>query len=53
MQALFAPAVALTNRLRYRSKFLVLGSAIAIVMGVLLYSVFSLLSRDIKRLKMS
>ena len=48
MQALFAPAVALTNRLRYRSKFLVLGSAIAIVMGVLLYSVFSLLSRDIQ-----
>ena len=47
MQALFAPAVALTNRLRYRSKFLVLGSAIAIVMCVLLYSVFSLLSRDI------
>ncbi len=48
MQALFAPAVALTNRLRYRNKFLLLGSAVAVVMCVLLYSVFSFLSRDIQ-----
>ena len=47
MQALFAPAVALTNRLRYRSKFLLLGSAVAVVMCVLLYSVYSLMSQDI------
>ena len=28
MQTLFAPAVALMNRLRYRSKFLLLGTAL-------------------------
>ena len=28
MQTLFAPAVALMNRLRYRSKFLLLGMAL-------------------------
>ncbi|MBS1143434.1 MAG: methyl-accepting chemotaxis protein [Proteobacteria bacterium] len=47
MQALFSPAVALMNRLRYNSKFLLLGSAVLVVMLVLLYSVFSFLSRDI------
>jgi methyl-accepting chemotaxis protein len=47
MQILFSPAVALMNRLRYNSKFLVLGAAISVVMLVLLYSVFSSLSRDI------
>ncbi|MCG2578096.1 methyl-accepting chemotaxis protein [Dechloromonas sp. XY25] len=36
------------NRLRYSSKFLLLGAAITVVMLVLLYSVFSSLSRDIK-----
>ena len=49
MQALFAPAVALMNRLRYRSKFLLLGSAVTLVIGVLLYSVYSFLDRDIHR----
>ena len=48
MQALFSPAVALMNRLRYNSKFLLLGSAVAVVMLVLLYSVFTNLSRDIE-----
>lgn len=48
MQALFSPAVALMNRLRYNSKFLLLGSAVLFVMLVLLYSVFSFLSRDIE-----
>ena len=47
MQTLFAPAVGLMNRLRYRSKFLLLGMALSVVLGVLLYSVYSLLSRDI------
>ncbi len=47
MQTLFAPAVGLMNRLRYRSKFLLLGIALTLVLGVLLYSVYSLLSRDI------
>ena len=48
MQTLFAPAVALMNRLRYRSKFLLLGTALTVVLGVLLFSVYSLLSRDIQ-----
>jgi methyl-accepting chemotaxis protein len=41
MQTLFAPAVALMNRLRYRSKFLLLGTALTVVLGVLLFSVYS------------
>src|SRR5574343_1146216 len=48
MQVLFSPAVALMNRLRYSSKFLLLGAAVTAVMLVLIYSVFSSLSRDIK-----
>ncbi len=48
MQALFSPAVALMNRLRYNSKFLLLGTAVSVVMLVLLYSVYSNLSRDIE-----
>ncbi len=48
MKTLFAPAVALMNRLRYRSKFLLLGTALTVVLGVLLFSVYSLLSRDIQ-----
>lgn len=47
MQALFSPAVALMNNLRYRSKFMLLGAAVGIVITVLLYSVFSALNRDI------
>jgi methyl-accepting chemotaxis protein len=47
MQTLFAPAVALMNRLRYRSKFLLLGTALTVVLGVLLFRYY-LLSRDIQ-----
>ncbi len=36
------------NRLRYRSKFLLLGTALTVVLGVLLFSVYTLLSRDIQ-----
>ena len=48
MQALFSPAVALMNRLRYTSKFLLLGSAMAVVMLVLLFTVYVNLNRDIQ-----
>ena len=47
MQALFSPAVALMNNLRYRSKFMLIGVAVGIVITVLLYSVFASLNRDI------
>ena len=39
MQALFSPAVALMNRLRYPSKFLLLGLAVTIVVVMLLFTV--------------
>ncbi|HSG23963.1 MAG TPA: nitrate- and nitrite sensing domain-containing protein, partial [Azonexus sp.] len=39
MQTLFSPAVALMNRLRYPSKFLLLGLVVAAVVLVLLFSV--------------
>ena len=48
MRALFSPAVALMNKLRYTSKFLLLGFAMAAVMLVLLYTVYANLSRDIE-----
>ena len=48
MKALFAPAIALMSRLRYRNKFLLLGAAVGVVIVVLLYTVFVNLSRDIK-----
>lgn len=48
MQALFSPAVALMNRFRYTSKFLLLGTAMGIVMLVLLFTVFVNLNRDIQ-----
>jgi methyl-accepting chemotaxis protein len=44
---IFAPAIGLMNRLRYTSKFLMLGTAVAVVILILLYSVISNLSRDI------
>jgi len=47
MQALFSPAVALMNRLRYGAKFWLLGCAVGLVISVLLYSVFVGLNRDI------
>ena len=48
MQALFSPAVALMNRLRYGAKFWLLGCAVGLVISVLLYSVFAGLNRDIE-----
>jgi methyl-accepting chemotaxis protein len=48
MKALFSPAVALMNSLRYTSKFLFLGAAVAIVMALLLFTVYLNLSRDIE-----
>jgi methyl-accepting chemotaxis protein len=47
MQALFAPAIALMNRLRYPYKFLLLGLAGSTVILVLLATVFITLDRDI------
>ena len=48
MRALFMPAVALMNRLRFRAKFVFLGSALIVVLLVLLYTLFINLSRDIE-----
>ena len=48
MEALFRPAIILMNRLRYPSKFLLLGVAAASVIIVLLFTVFVTLDRDIK-----
>jgi methyl-accepting chemotaxis protein len=47
MRSLFRPATALMNRLRYTSKFLLLGAAVAAVMLVLLATVYLNLKRDI------
>ena len=51
MRALFMPAVALMNRLRFRAKFVFLGSALIVVLLVLLYTLFINLSRDIDTAK--
>ena len=48
MQAFFAPAILLMNRLRYNRKFLLLGAAMGVVMAVLLFTVFVNLNRDIQ-----
>jgi methyl-accepting chemotaxis protein len=48
MQALFAPAIAIMNRLRYGAKFMLMGVALLIAMAVLLFSMVSHLSYDIK-----
>ena len=48
MKALFAPAIALMSSLRYRNKFLLLGTAVGAVIAILLYTVFVNLSRDIR-----
>jgi len=48
MRTLFLPAVALMNRLHFRAKFIFLGSALIVVLLVLLYTLFLNLSRDIK-----
>lgn len=47
MRALVSPAITLMNRLRYPNKFITLGVAVFAVLLVLLYSVYSNLSRDI------
>lgn len=47
MKALFAPAIALMNGLRYRNKFLLLG-AVGVVIAVPSGTVVVNLSRDIK-----
>ncbi len=46
MQAIFRPAIALMDRLRYRQKFLVLGLGMLAVMVVLQVTVYRLLDRD-------
>ncbi|WP_239002950.1 methyl-accepting chemotaxis protein [Dechloromonas sp. TW-R-39-2] len=48
MKSLFSPAVALMNRLRYSSKFLLLGVAVSCVIVTLLLTVFVTLNRDIE-----
>ena len=47
MRTFFRPATVLMNRLRYTSKFFLLGSAVALVMMVLLATVYLNLKRDI------
>jgi methyl-accepting chemotaxis protein len=47
MQVLFSPAVSLMNRLRYNSKFLLIGVAMIAVVATLMVTVFSQLNRDI------
>ena len=48
MRTLFSPAIGLMNQLRYPVKFLVLGSAIGVVMLALLFTIFVNLNRDIE-----
>ncbi len=47
MEAFFRPATILMNRLRYPWKFFLLGAAVALVMLVLLATVYTSLKRDI------
>jgi methyl-accepting chemotaxis protein len=47
MQAMFAPATRLMNRLRYASKFAALGLTIAVLLVVLLFALFRGLNQDI------
>ena len=48
MKALFAPAIALMSRLRYRSKFMLLGTVVGSVLVLLLLTIFNNLQRDIR-----
>ena len=48
MKALFSPAIALMSRLRYTSKFILLGAVVGAVILLLLYTVYANLSRDIR-----
>ena len=47
MKTLFIPAIRLMNQIRYPGKFFLLGSAVSLVILILLFSVFNSLSRDI------
>ena len=47
MKTLFIPAIRLMNQIRYPGKFLLLGTAVSLVILMLLFSVFQSLSRDI------
>jgi methyl-accepting chemotaxis protein len=47
MRSAFSPATRLLNRLRYRTKFVLIGSVIAAVMLVLMFSVYNSLHREI------
>ena len=48
MRFIFSPALGLMNRLRYRSKFLLLGSALVAILLLLVVTLFTTLSRDIQ-----
>ncbi len=47
MRSLFSPAINLLNRLRYRTKFTLLGSVVAVVMLVMALSIYTSLSKEI------
>jgi len=49
MQALFAPAVALMNRLSYTRKFAVMGALSLVAIGVLLFNLFTVLDGVIRK----
>ncbi|MDQ5903425.1 MAG: methyl-accepting chemotaxis protein, partial [Pseudomonadota bacterium] len=48
MQALFSPAVAIMNRLRYTQKFGLLGILMLVALGVLISNLYSALDTNIK-----
>ena len=48
MRSLVGPAIGLMNRLRYATKFLVLGAALAVLIVVLVGSVFKHLNNDVQ-----
>ena len=48
MKQFFSPAIALMGRLRYASKFMLLGGALSVVIVILLYVLTSALNRDIR-----
>ena len=49
MQALFAPAIALMNRLGYTKKFAVMGALALVAIAVLLFNLFSALDQVIRK----
>ena len=48
MQAIFAPAVAVMNRMRFTQKFGVMGLLVMIAIGVLFYNLYAVLDDNIK-----